>query len=1836
MTGLPRMGDRGLTGRTGGSGYTGRRTPDVLLASALRHWLSRWASPPESRSPAPAIGRFRGAAAAISATFAPPPRTKSRSATWRRRAASAILAAVALAVLAPPAAAKQPDPPELWVTVGDSLINASWLIDQDSRDYWSTLEYRSGTSTTWTEAYEGEDTQHVITGLNNGTTYCVRVRSNPSDWSGERCVTPVAGPIDGPPDPVTALKAAAGDREIQVQWNAPTDAASYRVSHHAKGYRSTIPVPVETTETMHTLTDLVNNAEYVISVVAVNSEGDKSDPATVEAIPTDPDVEPTPPSRILNVSLTPGDRLLEVAWTMPPDNGGLPIIGNKVEYSRAGGPWQVQNVSGRVTETTITGLRGSTGHAVRVSAINARGVGPASAPVYGTPLDPAVPDAPSVSTAPDGASAINVTWPGVAGATRYQVRHIHRDGTQPGWPSTFLSGTSHSITDLSPGRIYDIQVRACGKQATSSCGAAGSASEATVPDAVKSVSMSNVGATVLTLNWPEISGNQEASIEVGYNTDTSATSPNAGLDNALITTRSHDFSGLTQDTTYRFFARTVVKDGNDILTSTAWKWVNATTIVAPAAPGSLSATPDSSEGGEKIDVSWSTVTGASHYQIRHGLTLPAWGTTFQTATSYEITNLTAGRRYLIEVRACEAEDTDTCGGAAATQGATNPSAPESLGTSGATVTGMTLTWTNPSSGHNESEVEAGYSATSGDTTPNAGQAFRANGVATHSFSGLNGGIEHKFFARTVVRHSTTNAVLTASAWQSETGTTTKPDAPTVTANTSTTNGGSEIDVIWGNVTGATRYQIRHVLNGSTQPGWPSTFVTSPQTLGSLSQGRIYDIEVRACGSSATSSCGTAGSASEATEPDAVASFSTSNVGATVLTLNWPEISGNEDATIEVGYNTNPNATSPDAGLDNALITAQSYTFSGLTKETAYRFFARTVVKDGNDILTSTPWQGRNETTTDAPAAPENLSATPDSSEGGEKIDVSWSAVTGASHYQIRHGVTLPAWGTSFQSGTTFSMTNLTAGRRYLIEVRACETQSATTCGVAAATQGATNVTAPTSLDTSGATVTGMTLTWTNPSSGHDEAEVEVGYSATSSDTTPNAGQAFKANGVATHTFSGLNGGIEHNFFARTVVRHSTTNAVLTSSAWQSETDTTTKPGAPTVTADTSTTNGGSEIDVTWPTVTGASAYQLRHIHSGGTQPGWPTGFVSSPQTLGSLSAGRIYDIQVRACGTSATSSCGATHGSASEATVPTAVENLGASNIGAGGLTLTWQQISGNNEARIEVGYDADISATEPTGSTVAEKAITAQNHAFSGLAPSTTYRFFARTIVKDSSDNVLTESAWQALNQSTTAQGAPSGLSATAGDTTKIDVDWDDDPDATHYQIRHKLSSTSAWPGWGDTSADFFTDSEYEITSLSAGRRYDIQVRGCTAANVANCGGHSEVEGAPQPTTPTSVSTSVATATGMTLTWQAISTGNNEAVLEVGYNDDTSASAPDAGIAELTAINTAESHAFSGLSGGVQYKFFVRTKVKPSSGDDAPLSASAWQSENGTTSLPAKPAITAETDGTDRTTAINVNWSTVAGATRYQVRHIEDDGSSLPAWGTSFLNGTTHRITGLSTGRRYRIEARACGAAAAASCGAASDAVKEATDPTAISSLDKSSVNAAGVTLTWSQISGNNEATIQVGYNTDTGAGTTTNSTVTDKAISSQNHAFSGLAPGTSHKFFARTVVKDGNTVLTETAWQSLTESTSALGSPGPSAAADGTTKIDATWTAVTDATHYQVRRKLGSASDWPGSVTIPLVTLEAPPIPSSPCTSPLPAAGISCLSTFSPFLAGAGVSRG
>ena len=151
------------------------------------------------------------------------------------------------------------------------------------------------------------------------------------------------------------------------------------------------------------------------------------------------------------------------------------------------------------------------------------------------------------------------------------------------------------------------------------------------------------------------------------------------------------------------------------------------------------------------------------------------------------------------------------------------------------------------------------------------------------------------------------------------------------------------------------------------------------------------------------------------------------------------------------------------------------------------------------------------------------------------------------------------------------------------------------------------------------------------------------------------------------------------------------------------------------------------------------------------------------------------------------------------------------------------------------------------------------------------------------------------------------------------------------------------------------------------------------------------------------------------------------------------------------------------------------------------------------------------------------------------------------PGWGTSFISGTSHELTGLAAGRRYDIQARACTAAASTHCGAPNTAIEGATVPSALATPTTTGITASAVTLNWQNVSANNEASFQAGYNTNTTATDPTPSTVVHKQRAQTSHPFSGLTAGTSHKFFARTVVRNsaGTANLSASAWATGTAST-------------------------------------------------------------------------------------------
>ena len=268
------------------------------------------------------------------------------------------------------------------------------------------------------------------------------------------------------PAPVTDLTATPGNAQVTLHWVASENAAGYRIRHHAIGYASIPPFPVDVTGTRHTFRNLMNNVEYVFEVSAMNNAGWESDPATVNAISVEDGAEATPPGQVGYVLLQPGDGQIEASWSEPGDNGGLPVTGYRVEYRAGSGSWQTWPHSGAATTTTITGLSNGTGYDMRVAAINGAGTGPASAPEYATPEQPPEPTTPNQVTGlrlTAGDAQIAASWnappDGGSPLTGYRVEYQAGNGSWQQWTHSG-TGRNATLTGLTNDTSYGVRVSA--------------------------------------------------------------------------------------------------------------------------------------------------------------------------------------------------------------------------------------------------------------------------------------------------------------------------------------------------------------------------------------------------------------------------------------------------------------------------------------------------------------------------------------------------------------------------------------------------------------------------------------------------------------------------------------------------------------------------------------------------------------------------------------------------------------------------------------------------------------------------------------------------------------------------------------------------------------------------------------------------------------------------------------------------------------------------------------------------------------------------------------------------------------------------------------------------------------------------------------------------------------------------------------------------------------------------------------------------------------------------------------------------------------------------------
>ena len=186
----------------------------------------------------------------------------------------------------PVAAAAVPSAPSApSLTAGDGQLGVSWTAPSDNGaaidDY--DVRYRPADGS-WTElpdAVKSTSTTATITGLTNGTTYEVQVRAGNSvgdgAWSASATGTPVSAAAV--PSAPSAPSLTAGDGQLGVSWTAPSDNGAaiddYDVRYRTGGGSWTeLPDAVKSTSTTATITGLTNGTAYEVQVRAGNSAGD--------------------------------------------------------------------------------------------------------------------------------------------------------------------------------------------------------------------------------------------------------------------------------------------------------------------------------------------------------------------------------------------------------------------------------------------------------------------------------------------------------------------------------------------------------------------------------------------------------------------------------------------------------------------------------------------------------------------------------------------------------------------------------------------------------------------------------------------------------------------------------------------------------------------------------------------------------------------------------------------------------------------------------------------------------------------------------------------------------------------------------------------------------------------------------------------------------------------------------------------------------------------------------------------------------------------------------------------------------------------------------------------------------------------------------------------------------------------------------------------------------------------------------------------------------------------------------------------------------------------------
>ena len=368
------------------------------------------------------------------------------------------------------------------VTAGNRTLTVTWAPPTDTggdnpSKYIIEWEEWIESTSTWQASGSAEDengSPYEISGLTNGTLHRVVVKAHNAAGTG-----PASDAVEGTPKTIPdapSVELTPGDEELKVEWNKPGDGGAeitgfivqYKKDTDPDWTEHSTPGPDDTTAT---IVNLDNGDPYKVRVRAVNTaEPDAGQvynwgqasgiPRTVPAAPT--------------VSLTHGDRQLEVTWDKP-DDGGNTITGFVVQYKKAAdAAWIGHSTPGPDdTTTTIIRLDNGVPYDVRVRAVNTVTLDDEDDYIWGKKSETprTIPEAPTNFEVVVGDEELTLSWVapitennGGAAIKRYVVQWKSGNEDYDPDPDSSRQTTTPLLTkvlaDLSNGTLYSLRVRA--------------------------------------------------------------------------------------------------------------------------------------------------------------------------------------------------------------------------------------------------------------------------------------------------------------------------------------------------------------------------------------------------------------------------------------------------------------------------------------------------------------------------------------------------------------------------------------------------------------------------------------------------------------------------------------------------------------------------------------------------------------------------------------------------------------------------------------------------------------------------------------------------------------------------------------------------------------------------------------------------------------------------------------------------------------------------------------------------------------------------------------------------------------------------------------------------------------------------------------------------------------------------------------------------------------------------------------------------------------------------------------------------------------------------------